>query len=92
MSARRRERHVGRMASYQLHHRHEPDECGVVFASFKGQASPLRHRPTLASCRSGGHANWWTVEAGSEDDARALLPFYVAERTSITRVSEVQIP
>jgi hypothetical protein len=80
------------MASYLLHHRHEPDECGVVFASFKGTASPLRHRPTLASCRSGGHAIWWTVEAGSEDEALALLPFYVAERTSIIRVSEIQIP
>ena len=92
MSGRRGERHVGLMASYLLHHRHEPNECGVVFASFKGHASPLRHRPTLASCRTGGHAIWWTVEADGEDAALALLPFYVAERTSVTRVSEVQIP
>jgi hypothetical protein len=80
------------MARYLLHHRHDPDKCGVVFASFKGHQSPLRHRPTLASCRSGGHAIWWTVDAGSEDDALALLPPYVATRTSVTRVSEVQIP
>ena len=85
-------RHVGLMACYLLHHRHEPDECGVVFASFKGHDSPLRHRPTLASCHTGGHAIWWTVEAGSEDDALALLPYYVAQRTTITLVSEVQIP
>ena len=75
------------MARYLLHHRHEPEECGVVFASFKGHDSPLRHRPTLASCRTGGHAIWWTVEADSEADALALLPFYVAECTSVTRVS-----
>jgi hypothetical protein len=80
------------MARYLLHHRHEPDECGVVFASFKGHDSPLRHRPVLASCRSGGHAIWWAVEAGSEADALRLLPYYVAERTTITCVSEVQIP
>jgi hypothetical protein len=80
------------MARYLLHHRHEPDECGVVFASFKGHDSPLRHRPTLASCRSGGHAIWWTVEAVSEVDALRMLPHYVAERTIITPVSEVQIP
>ena len=80
------------MACYLLHHRHEPGECGVVFASFKGQHSPLRRRAALASCRSGGHAIWWTVEADSEEDALRLLPFYVAERTSITGVSEVQIP
>ena len=63
-----------------------------MFASFKGHQSPLRHQATLASCRSGGHAIWWTVEAGSEADALRLLPYYVAERTTVTRVSEVQIP
>jgi putative drug exporter of the RND superfamily len=57
------------MASYLLHHHHEPHECGVVFASFKGHQSPLRHRPALASCRSGGHAIWWTVEAATEENA-----------------------
>jgi hypothetical protein len=80
------------MARYLLHHRHKPDECGVVFASFKGHQSPLRQRPTLASCRTGGHAIWWTVDADCERDALQLLPFYVAERTTITPVSEVQIP
>ena len=64
----------------------------MVFASFKGHESPLRHQMTLASCRSGGHAIWWTVDAMSEEGALRLLPFYVAERTTIARVSEVQIP
>ena len=80
------------MSCYLLHHCHEPNECGVVFAAFRGHQSPLRHRVTLASCRSGGHAIWWTVQADSENDALALLPFYVAERTTATRVSEVDIP
>jgi hypothetical protein len=80
------------MARYLLQHRHEPAECGVVFASFKGHSSALRHRTTLASCRSGGHAIWWTVEAATEEDARGLLPFYVAERTTVSRVSQVHIP
>jgi hypothetical protein len=77
---------------YLLEHRHEPRECGVVFASFKGHATPLRHRTTLASCRSGGHAIWWTVEAASEEAARTLLPRYVAERTTVSRVNDVDIP
>ena len=80
------------MSCYLLHHCHEPNECGVVFAAFRGHQSPLRHRATLASCRSGGHAIWWTVQADSENDALALLPFYVAERTTATRVSQVDIP
>jgi hypothetical protein len=80
------------MSRYLLQHRHSPDECGVVFASFRGHKSTLRHQMTLASCRSGGHAIWWTVDAASEKDALELLPSYVAKRTTIARVSEVQIP
>ena len=80
------------MNRYLLHHQPTPDECGVVFASFKGHQSPLRHRATLASCRSGGHEIWWTVDTESEQDALGLLPFYVSQRTTITHVSEVQIP
>jgi hypothetical protein len=84
--------HVGCMPSYLLEHRHEARECGVVFAAFKGHESPLRRQETLASCRSGGHSIWWTVQADSESAALAFLPFYVAERTTATRVSKVDIP
>jgi hypothetical protein len=80
------------VSRYLLQHLHDPRECGVVFAAFKGHQSPLRRQATLASCNSGGHAIWWTVEAGSEEEALALLPFYVAERTTVARVSEVEIP
>jgi hypothetical protein len=80
------------MFLYLLEHHHEADECAAVFASFKGHDSPLRRRPTVASCRSGGHAIWWRVEAGSETDALALLPSYIAARTTVTRVTDVDIP
>jgi hypothetical protein len=80
------------MSRYLLQHRHQPRECGVVFASFKGFESPLRHEATLASCRSGGHSIWWTVEADSEAAALRMLPTYVAERTTVARVSDVEIP
>ena len=80
------------MSRYLLQHHHAPDECGVVFTSFKGHHSPLRHQMTLASCRSGGHEVWWTVEAAGEQEALGLLPRYVAARTAVTRVNEVEIP
>jgi hypothetical protein len=79
-------------AHYLLQHRHQPRECGVVFASFKGHESPLRHQTTVASCRSDGHAIWWTVDAASEEEARRLLPLYVAERSTVVCVSGVEIP
>jgi hypothetical protein len=80
------------MSRFVLHHRHEAHECGVVFASFKGHKSPLRRQATLASCRSGGHEIWWTVDAASEADALALLPSFVAERTTAANVTRVDIP
>ena len=66
MSGRGRRWEARRMPRYLVHHRHQPHECGIAFASFKGHESPLRHRATLASCPSGGHAIWWAVEATTE--------------------------
>ena len=80
------------MPCFLIHHRHEPPECGAAFASFKGHDTPLRHRAALASCAFGGHAIWWWVEALGEQEALALLPFFVARRSTVTRVSEVDIP
>jgi hypothetical protein len=80
------------MSRYLLHHCHEARECGVAFASFTGHESPLRHQRALGSCHYGGHAIWWTVDALSEAEALALLPFFVAARTTATRVREVDIP
>jgi hypothetical protein len=80
------------MAEYLVHHRHDAAECGIAFASFRGLASPVRHRPALASCHSGGHEIWWSVEADGEHAALAQLPFYVAERSVAVRVERVEIP
>jgi hypothetical protein len=80
------------MPRFLIHHRHEPHECGVVFASFRGYESPLRHRATVASCTFGGHSIWWSVEAAGETEALGLLPFHVAERATATRVDNVDIP
>jgi hypothetical protein len=80
------------MPRYLLHHRHLPHECGIVFASFSGHDSPLRHTPTTASCLFGGHEIWWQVRADSREAALGLLPFYVAARTTADPVADVQIP
>jgi hypothetical protein len=77
---------------FLVHHRHEPHQCGIAFAAFKGHESSLRHRATLASCLSGGHAIWWAVEATSEEDALRLLPYFVARRSTVTRVTKVVMP
>ena len=75
-----------------LCHRHEPAECPVVFAAWRGFDSPLRHHAAMASCRGGGHELWLTVEAIDAGDALAQLPDYVAARTAVAQVDEVPIP
>lgn len=75
-----------------LSHTHEPEECQVAFAAWRGYQSPLRGHSTLGSCVEGGHSLWWTVEAPDEQDALAQLPPYVADRTQASRVREVPIP
>ena len=81
-----------RMPRFILEHRHAPRECGVVFASFKAFRSPLRDTLVSASCDFGTHRIWWEVEAGTEVEAMAQLPAYVAERTAVTRVRDLLIP
>jgi hypothetical protein len=77
---------------YLVHHRHSAVECEVVFAAFRGFASPLRHRTALASCRTGGHEIWWSVTAADEAAALHLLPTFVSGTSTATRVDEVRVP
>ncbi len=35
---------------------------------------------------------WWLVDAPGPDQALAQLPFFVAERSSVTEIREVHIP
>jgi hypothetical protein len=77
---------------FLIHHRHAADDCGAVFASFHGFASPLRRSSTPSSCPCGGHDIWWSVEADDAAAALALLPFYVAARATATQIGAVRIP
>jgi hypothetical protein len=80
------------MPRFLLEHAHSALECGVVFASFKAFDSPLRHVLTMGSCDFGSHRIWWDVEATTAAEALANLPRYVAERTTATRVRDMQMP
>jgi hypothetical protein len=92
MRRARRRSTLASIPRFLLHHHHAPDDCGAAFAAFRGHASPLRHAGATASCLHGGHDVWWTVEAAGTDEALALLPRFVAERTTATRVDDVVIP
>ena len=92
MSGRRRWAMLLAVTTYLLHHRHAAKECPVAFAAWKGFDSPLRGRPALASCATGGHALWWTVEAADRAAAEANLPPYLAARCEVVEVSEVRVP
>lgn len=71
---------------FRIHHRHEPAECRVVVAAWKGSTSPLRHVAATSSCDFGGHEQWWDVDGGSVEEVLALLPRFVAERSTATQI------
>ena len=77
---------------FLIHHRHEASECGIAFAAFRGFTSPLRRSPATASCPFGGHEIWWTVEAGDAQEALGRLPWFVARRSTVARVTDIPIP
>jgi hypothetical protein len=85
-------RTVAAMPTFVLNHHHAPQECRSAFAAWHGFDSPLRRSLAAASCIRGEHRIFWTVEADGEDEALTLLPPFVAERTDVSEVAEVQIP
>jgi hypothetical protein len=80
------------MGVFLLSHRHDARECEIAFAAWRGFDSPLRHQSAICSCRHGGHGIWWQVEARDPEAARALLPAFVAQRTDVIPIAEVEIP
>jgi hypothetical protein len=80
------------MPVFLLAHRHQPNECAAAFAAWQGFDSPLRRGRAPSTCLAGGHGVWWRVEAPDAAGALALLPPYVAERTTAIEVRDVEIP
>lgn len=80
------------MPTFLLEHRHEAADCEAAFAAWHGFASPLRHESAPSTCLTGDHRLWWWTKADSADEALALLPQFVAERTTAVRVREARIP
>jgi hypothetical protein len=80
------------MPVFLLHHRHLPAECAAAFAAWTGFQSPLRRGRAASTCLAGGHALFWRVRAADAGAALALLPRFVAERTTPTEVRDIEIP
>jgi hypothetical protein len=80
------------MPVLMLHHHHEPDECRVAYAAWKGYASPLRNRPALSSCRYGEHDIWWELDDLDVAEALPMLPPFVRARTTTVRATRIDIP
>jgi hypothetical protein len=78
--------------SFLLHHQHSPGECAAAFAAWSGFDSPLRRGFAASTCLAGGHALWWRVDAEDGSAALALLPRYVADRTTPIEIRDIAIP
>jgi hypothetical protein len=79
------------MATFILAHTHDRAECRVVYAAWRGYDSPLRGLDAMASCATGDHRIYWTVDADNAAEALRQLPPYLAERTHASEVRRVAI-
>jgi hypothetical protein len=89
------QRHYGTlrpMPFFLLHHRHAASECAAAYAAWTGFPSPLRHGWAASTCLGGGHAIWWRVVAADAAEALALLPTFVAKRTTPIEIRDIEIP
>ena len=89
-----RKRHMPRLPSSTHPHdsaTHEITARWVVDAA--GRASLLKRKLDLAQANDhDANAVWWRVEARDRRSALALLPPYVARRTDVIPVRDIQIP
>ncbi|MBM2615699.1 hypothetical protein JIG36_09050 [Actinoplanes sp. LDG1-06] len=92
MSSRATVTRLDPVPRFLLHNRHAADDCGVVFAAFRGFPSPLRHAGALSSCRTGGHEVWWQTTAPDGPAALRQLPPYVAATTVAIRIERLDTP
>ena len=80
------------VARFLLLHRHAPHRCATSWAAWNGHPSPLRGTAVSCTCLHGGHAVWWEVETPDAEAALALLPPYVARRSTAHAVRRVVTP
>lgn len=79
------------MPTFILAHVHDEAECQVTYAAWRGYESPLRGLAAMASCATGDHRMYWTVDADNADQALRQLPPYLAARTHASEVRRVPI-
>jgi hypothetical protein len=78
--------------TFLLHHEHDAAECAVAVAAWRGFQSALRGGTALSGCARGDHAQWVACEAPDAAAALALLPPWVAARTTAHRVERTRLP
>jgi hypothetical protein len=84
--------HAVLMPTYLIHHEHAASECAAAYAAWNGFESPLRNRRAASTCLLGGHAIWWRVRARDRAAAFRLLPRFIARRTTLVEIRDVEIP
>jgi hypothetical protein len=80
------------MRLFLVEHQHQPAECAIAVAAWKGLDSPLRGGSVISSCANGGHRAWFVIHAESETAALDQLPRYLADRAVTHAVEEMRVP
>jgi hypothetical protein len=76
------------MAQFLVEAPHTKDEC------LRALDDMLEEKPEFLEeswfgCMAGDHTGYATVEAGSESDARSMLPEYLREKARVVEVTKI---
>ena len=73
---------------YMVTSTHTPEQCMAAMSEMKDKAPKMLDKCWMG-CGSGNHTCWAVVEAGSEDDAKAMVPESVRGNAQVVKVSKM---
>lgn len=75
------------MAKYVIESSHTPEECLKALDEILEKGPEILEK-FVWGCTQGEHTGWAYIEAEDKDDARAMVPELLQEKTKVTEVSK----
>ena len=73
---------------YMVTSTHTQEQCMTAMGEMKDKAPKMLDKCWMG-CESGNHTCWMVVQAGSEDDAKAMIPEAVRGSAQVAKVSKM---
>lgn len=76
------------MPQYLIESPHSKEECLKALDAVSEKEPQLLEKSWFG-CKSGEHVEWATVEAGSAEEAKSMLPDFLRDKARVVEVGQV---